>query len=57
MSCVDCMMKRSKMNIELPKDALLNKEIVVTLSHKLSWSHFIEFIKIKDDELISLNLK
>lgn len=57
MSCVDCMRKRSKMNIELPKDALLNKEIVVTLSHKLSWSHFIEFIKIKDDELISLNLK
>jgi len=28
-----------------------DKEIVVTLSRQLSWSHFIEFIKIKDDEL------
>jgi len=28
-----------------------NKEIVVTLSRQLSWSHFIEFIKLKDDEL------
>lgn len=27
------------------------KKIVVTLSRQLSWSHFIEFIKIKDDEL------
>lgn len=25
-----------------------NKEICVTLSHKLSWSHFVELIKIKD---------
>jgi len=24
-----------------------NKEICVTLSHKLSWSHFVELIKIK----------
>ena len=26
-----------------------NKEICATLSHKLSWSHFIELIKIKDE--------
>lgn len=26
-----------------------DKEICATLSHKLSWSHFIEFIKIKDE--------
>ena len=26
-----------------------DKEIVVTLSRQLSWSHFIEFIKIKDE--------
>ena len=26
-----------------------NKEICATLSHKLSWSHFIEFIKVKDE--------
>jgi predicted nuclease of restriction endonuclease-like (RecB) superfamily len=28
-----------------------DKQIVVTLSRQLSWSHFIEFIKIKDNEL------
>ena len=26
-----------------------NKQIVVTLSRQLSWSHFIEFIKVKDE--------
>jgi len=30
---------------------LFDKEICATLSHILSWSHFIEFIKIKDDEV------
>jgi len=29
--------------------AFSNKEICATLSHKLSWSHFVEFIKIKDE--------
>jgi predicted nuclease of restriction endonuclease-like (RecB) superfamily len=29
--------------------AFSNKEICSTLSHKLSWSHFVELIKIKDE--------
>ncbi len=35
----------------------LKKEIVVTLSRQLSWSHFSESIKIKNDEPIRLNQK
>jgi len=57
MSCVDCMGKRSNMKITATKDVLFDKEIVMTLSRQLSWSHFIESIKIKNDEPIRLNQK
>ena len=42
---------RSNLERMMKLYTLFDKEICATLSHKLSWSHFIEFIKIKDDEL------
>ncbi|HIP45626.1 MAG TPA: DUF1016 family protein [Sulfurospirillum arcachonense] len=40
-----------QLNVEILKDerATYGKEICATLSRKLSWSHFIEFIKVKDE--------
>ncbi len=47
--------ERLKKEILKDKRATYGKEVVkkicVTLSRQLSWSHFIEFIKLKDDEL------
>ena len=42
---------RSNLERMMKLYTLFDKEICATLSHKLSWSHFIEFIKIKDNEL------
>ncbi len=40
---------RSNLERMMKLYTLFSKEICATLSHKLSWSHFIEFIKIKDE--------
>jgi predicted nuclease of restriction endonuclease-like (RecB) superfamily len=40
---------RSNLERMMKLYTFFDKEICATLSHKLSWSHFIEFIKIKDE--------
>jgi len=40
---------RSNLERMMKLYTFFDKEICATLSHKLSWSHFVEFIKIKDE--------
>jgi len=39
---------RSNLERMMKLYTFFDKEICATLSHKLSWSHFVEFIKVKD---------
>jgi len=40
---------RSNLEIMMKLYTFFDKEICTTLSHKFSWSHFVKFIKVKDE--------